>query len=129
MEAPTQQQSSTRQDLSSAGGQLADNARSMLQDQQRSAASGLGDFAGALRRAARESGGNGSPASRIAEGAADRLQRVSDSLRNKDLDSLLRDAESFARQQPAVFIGAAALVGFLAVRFLKSSSQTDDRTY
>ena len=128
MEAPTQQQSSTRQDLSSAGGQMADNARSMLEEQQRNAASGLGDFAGALRRAARESGGNASPASRIAEGAADRLQRVSDSLRNKDLDSLLRDTETFARQQPAAFIGAAALVGFLAVRFLKSSSQPDDRT-
>ena len=128
MEPSTQQPSSTRQDLSSAGGQLADNARSMIEDQQRNAASGLGDFAGALRRAAREAGGNGSPASRIAEGAADRLQRVSDSLRNKDLDSLLRDAESFARQQPAAFIGAAALVGFLAVRFLKSSSQPDDRT-
>ena len=128
MEAPTQQQSSTRQDLSSAGGQLADNARSMLHDQQRNAASGLGDFAGALRRAARQSGGGSNATSRIAEGAADRLQRVSDSLRNKDLDSLLRDAESFARQQPAAFIGAAALVGFLAVRFLKSSSQPDDRT-
>ena len=103
-------------------------ARSLIGEQQQAAASGLDEFAGALRRAARDGNGGDSPVARIAESAADNLQRFSDSLRSRDLDSLLRDAESFAKRQPVVFIGAAALVGFLAVRFLKASDSVESRT-
>lgn len=103
-------------------------ARSLIGEQQQAAASGLGEFAGVLRRAARDGKGAESPVARIAESAADNLERFSESLRNRDLDGLLRDAESFARRQPAVFIGAAALVGFLAVRFLKASERVEPRT-
>jgi len=102
-------------------------ARSLIGEQQQAAASGLGEFAGVLRRAARDGNGADSPVARIAESAADNLQRFSDSLRERDLDGLLRDAESFARRQPALFIGAAALVGFLAVRFLKASDSAEPR--
>jgi hypothetical protein len=102
-------------------------ARSLIGEQQQAAASGLGEFAGALRRAARNDNGGETTVARIAESAADNLQRFSDSLRNRDLDSLLRDAESFAKRQPVVFIGAAALVGFLAVRFLKASDSVEPR--
>jgi len=102
-------------------------ARSLIGELQQAAASGLGEFAGVLRRAARDGNGADSPVARIAESAADNLQRFSDSLRDRDLDGLLRDAESFARRQPALFIGAAALVGFLAVRFLKASDSAEPR--
>ncbi|HYG54024.1 MAG TPA: hypothetical protein VD965_01880 [Burkholderiales bacterium] len=98
-----------------------DTARAVIGEQQQAAAGSLGDFAQALRKAARESGDGSAAIGRIAESAADGLQRVSDSLRGKDLDSLVRDAESFARRQPLAFIGTAALVGYLAVRFLKAS--------
>lgn len=64
---------------------------------------------------------------KLIEQANDGLRRISDKLRNKNLDEIVRDAESFARQQPIVFLGAAAMAGFLAVRFLKSSSQRDDK--
>jgi hypothetical protein len=67
-------------------------------------------------------------ATRLVEQANDGIRRMADTLRNKDLDQIVRDAESFARQRPAVFLGAAAVAGFLAVRFLKSSSQRDDRS-
>ncbi|HUQ24813.1 MAG TPA: hypothetical protein VM140_04020 [Burkholderiales bacterium] len=63
---------------------------------------------------------------KLVEQANDGLKRISDTLRNKNLDEIVRDAESFARQQPMVFIGAAAIAGFLAVRFLKSSNKRDD---
>ena len=101
-----------------------DSARSMIGNQQKAAASGLGQFAGALRKAAREMGdGNEqAPMSRMIESAADGLERFSGSLREKDLDGLVRDAESFARRQPLVFFGAAIAAGFLAMRFMKASS-------
>ena len=102
-----------------------DSAFAMLGDQQKAAASGLGEFAGALRKAAREMGGEGRqvPVSRMIENAADGLERFSGSLRDKDLSSLMRDVEGFARRQPVAFFGAAVAAGFLAVRFLKSSNQ------
>jgi hypothetical protein len=127
MEAISQPQTNERPRLSSSDPQLAESARSMLGEQQRAAASGLGDLAGALRRAARDTNGDGKPVARLAESAADNLERFSNALRDKDLGALMRDAESFARRQPVAFIGAAALAGFLAVRFLKSS-QPNDRT-
>lgn len=97
-----------------------DTARAAVGEQQQAAASGLGDFAGALRRAARDGGGKGAP-TRLAESAADGLERLSDTLRGKDIDGVMRDVNDFARQQPALFFGAAALAGFLALRFLKAS--------
>lgn len=100
-----------------------DSARSTVSEQQQSAASGIGEFAGALRNAAKQIDGGQSPnTARFANQAADALERMSSTLRSKDLDSMLRETERFARSQPALFIGAAALAGFLAVRFLKSSS-------
>ena len=129
MDGVTQPQSKERPRLSQEGPQVLDSARSMLDDQKQSAAKGLEGFAGALRRAAGEMGeGKGGPAARVAEAAADNLQRFSQSLREKDFEGLVRDAESFARRQPAVFLGAAAVAGFLAVRFLKSSSNRNDRS-
>jgi hypothetical protein len=126
MDSPVE--SKQRSTPSSDRPQAVQAARSLIGEQQQAAASGLGEFAGALRRAARDGNGEDSPVARIAESAADNLQRFSDSLRNRDLDGLLRDTESFARRQPAVFIGAAALVGFLAVRFLKASDSVESRT-
>jgi hypothetical protein len=93
------------------------SASAKLDAQKDSAASGLDNFAQALRKAGGETDGAG----RFADMAADRLEQLSNSLRNKDLDSLVEDAESFARRQPVAFFGAAVFAGFLAVRFLKSS--------
>jgi hypothetical protein len=107
-----------------------ETARSMLGEQQKAAASGLGDFAGALRKVAREMGeGRQAPMSRMVESAADGLERFSGSLREKDLNGLMRDVEGFARRQPVAFFGAALAAGFLAVRFLKASDPVrDDNT-
>ena len=109
-----------------------ETAQSMLDEQQKAAASGLGDFAGALRKVAREMGdGRQAPMSRMVESAADGLERFSGSLRQKDLNGLMRDVEGFARRQPVAFFGAALAAGFLAMRFLKSSdprSPRDDNT-
>jgi hypothetical protein len=102
-----------------------ESARSMLGEQQKAAASGVGDLAGALRKAAREMGDGGerAPVSRLVESAADGLEQLSESLRNRDLSGLARDVESFARRQPVAFFGAAFAAGFLAVRFLKAGGE------
>lgn len=104
--------------------EASESVRSSLTQQKDSAASSLGSFAGALRKAARESdGGREAPVGRMAEWAADGLERVSSTLRSKDLNGMVREVESFARSQPVAFFFAAAAAGFLATRFLKAGAQ------
>jgi hypothetical protein len=99
-----------------------ETARSAADSRQHVAAQDLGDFAGALRQAARSAKGDGTTVSRVADNLAGGLERLSSRLQSRDFNSLVRDVEDFARQQPLVFIGAAVLTGFVATRFLKSSA-------
>ena len=101
-----------------------DTARSAADAGQRGAAQGLSDFAGALRQAARSSQGDGTTTARVADNVAGGLERLSSRLQTRDFNSVVRDVEDFARQQPLVFIGAAVLTGFVAARFLKSSDSS-----
>ena len=114
---------SPRDQLQQAAQTTKDQAAGVLNQQKDTAASSLGSFAGALRRAARESdGGSEASATRIAEWAADGLERVSNTLRTKDLNGMMQEVQSFARTQPVAFFCAAAAAGFLASRFFKAGS-------
>ena len=56
--------------------------------------------------------------------AAEKLREVGDDLPERDLAEVLRRAENFARERPAVFLAALFIAGFGAARFLKTSSDT-----
>jgi hypothetical protein len=103
-----------------------ESVRSALGEKQAATAADIGDFARALRSAARQIEHNAA-ATRIAEQTADGLERLSGTLRGKDLNTLVREIESFARAQPAVFLGTAVAAGFLVTRFLKSSGTPENR--
>jgi ElaB/YqjD/DUF883 family membrane-anchored ribosome-binding protein len=104
-----------------------DAARGKLGEQQQAAATGVGDFARVLREAARNTGDRNTLAARAAEGAAERLERLSGTLKSRDIDSVVREAESFARREPMLFLGASIAAGFLAMRLLRSAApDTDD---
>lgn len=60
------------------------------------------------------------------EKAADHLERVTAHLKEKDIGELVEDVQKFARRRPAVFIGAAFVVGFLCSRLLRSALPIDD---
>ncbi len=113
--------STAREQAGAAWDGMKDSARAVADEQQRAAAKGIGEFAGALRQAAHNMDASEQTAvSRIATNVADGLERLSGTLRSRDVNSVVRDVESFARSQPLVFFGAAVAAGFLAVRFLKS---------
>ncbi len=61
-----------------------------------------------------------------AEKAADRVEQFTGQLRHKDVQTMVRDVESYARRQPAVFLGGAFALGLLAARFLTSTAQRED---
>jgi hypothetical protein len=60
------------------------------------------------------------------------INSVAAGLRNKPVDEMVDDVAVFARKNPILFLGGAALIGFAAARFLKSGESTrnanDDET-
>ena len=99
-----------------------DSATSQLSSQKERATEGLGSLARAVRQSTQSLRDNQQDTvAQYVEQAADRIEEFSSRLRERDLGDLLRDADQFARRQPAVFIGAAFVAGVLAARFLKSS--------
>jgi ElaB/YqjD/DUF883 family membrane-anchored ribosome-binding protein len=67
---------------------------------------------------------SGSFAAQLTDRVAERLESVGD-LGEKDLNQIVRDVENFGRRNPAVFLGVAAALGFVAIRFVKSSAKPD----
>jgi hypothetical protein len=61
--------------------------------------------------------------------AANEIDRLSTYLQESDLGDLVGEVESFARRQPALFLGGALILGFMGARFLKSSSRHRGATY
>ena len=61
-----------------------------------------------------------------ADKAAERVEQFTGQLRGKDVQTIVRDVERYARQQPAVFLGGAFVLGLLGARFLKSTAQRED---
>jgi hypothetical protein len=114
-------------------GQVTDQARqqatSHLEGQKGQAAESIGGMADAARNLGQQLRQQDQPGmARYVEQAADKIQGFSDYLRRTDVNEMLEDAQGFARQQPALFLGGAFLVGLVAARFLKSSAPTTGAT-
>ncbi|GGA17455.1 hypothetical protein [Neptunicoccus cionae] len=108
---------SAAQTAANAAVQQADNAKSSVADE-------VSGVASALRTAADEMR-NGSPQERTFGQMAEGLADASDALRDKDLGTMVEDVTQFARKNPLLFLGGAALVGFAATRFAKASGDTN----
>jgi ElaB/YqjD/DUF883 family membrane-anchored ribosome-binding protein len=128
----TDQASAKVQDAASAAQEKASELREQgsarLRDQfdQRSnrAGSQVRSLAEALHRSGNDlsSEGNASGA-RLAEQAADRIDRFGGYLEQKSGDELMRDIETFARRRPWILAGLGLLAGVAAARFVKASSE------
>ena len=80
--------------------------------------------AAAARRVASELRNDGEEqTARLAEGAADRVERLGGYLRDADGDRMLRDVEGFARRRPWVAAIGGFLIGVAASRFVKASAE------
>ena len=94
-----------------------------LGNQKHNAAQRIAPVQTALRETAHQLRKQGQNSAQYVDGATDRLERFSDYLRDTDVDEIIGEARGIARRRPALFLGGAATLGFLAARFLKSSSQ------
>ena len=62
-------------------------------------------------------------ATRYSDTAAQKLEDVASYFDRSDLRSVATDLESYAKRNPAIFLGAAFGIGVIAARFFKSSPQ------
>jgi hypothetical protein len=104
--------------------QLADQAESAADKGKQRLASRLGDVAQAFHRTGEELRSEQKDGlSDFTDAVATRIERVASYLEGGDVRSMAAEVESFARRQPALFLGGAFTLGLVAARFLKSSSR------
>ena len=103
--------------------QAGDRLRTSAEEQKEAGADRVSGIADAIRRTADGLEGELPQAAQYVRRAATELQNVSDAVRRRDVTEVVRGVQDFARRQPTAFLGAAVLAGFVAVRFLKTSSQ------
>ena len=54
---------------------------------------------------------------------ADKIQQFADTIEQKDSRQILDEVQSFARERPALFLGACAAAGFAAARVFKAGGE------
>lgn len=102
-------------------GQAGDRFRAFADDGKDRATGALDDVAKMIEDAAATLDDKvGAQFGGYARSASSAVSNLSGSLREKEVDDLIEDAREFVRKSPAVAIGAAAAVGFLFARVLRS---------
>lgn len=103
-----------------------EKATEQLSTQKDKATDGLGSVAQAVRQSTQQlRDQQHDTLAGYVEQAADQIDRLSKTLRNKDVGELFEDAQRLARRNPSLFIGSAFVLGVVGARFLKSSSRPD----
>ncbi len=113
-----------RQQASDLANRGTEQVKSQLANQKHEASQRMVPVHSALRETGQQlrKQGQGSVAE-YADKAADQVERFSGYLRETEVDEIMDEARGFARRRPGVFLGGAVALGFLATRFLKSTSQ------
>lgn len=102
-------------------------AKGLATEQKDLLAGQIGGVADAMQRVASDLESSDASSAHYARMIADGATKLSDTVRDNDVDAILAMAQDFGRKQPAAFIGAAALLGFAASRFLLASGKREDK--
>lgn len=117
-------------DVSAAASQMAGGARDQVEaaatHQKSLGADYIGAIAGAMKRSANEFDIEVPQAAHYIRQASEQIGGFADTMRQRDVRELVGDVQDFARRQPTLFFGGAVILGFAALRFLKSA--TPDET-
>lgn len=114
------------QEASRVGEQLKSHGRTILNEEKSVAADTVAHLAEALRRSEdylREQQQKGT-ADYVGR-TSDYLARMAADLRDRDVDRLLQRTRDLAKEQPAVFFGAAIVSGLLVGRIFKSTAEVE----
>ena len=101
-------------------GQVVDSTKDQADGQRARLASGIEHIADSLRQTGETLNEHDQKlAGEYAQKAATRVEHAADYLRERNVDEIVRDLQDFARREPALVLGGAFALGFLAARFLK----------
>jgi len=113
-----------RQQVGDLANRGTEQLKSQLANQKHEASQRMVPVQSALRETGQQlrKQGQGSVAG-YADKAADQVEQLSGYLRETQVDEIIDETRGFARRRPAVYLVGAVALGFLATRFLKSTSQ------
>ena len=103
-------------------GKAQDMARDKAEEAKGYASSEIERTAETVRAAGREFGEGSYPA-QAADYLASGLHDAAAALRDRDVGSMVDEVGRFARRNPGVFLGGAALLGFAVARMIKASER------
>jgi hypothetical protein len=107
-------------------GETKKGAETRLSAGKSRAAEGLGSVANALRKTGEQLRSEQDDSlTGYLDTAAQKVDGVSHYLKDRSLSDVAGDLKSFARREPALFLGGALALGLIGGRFLKSSSRAD----
>jgi hypothetical protein len=101
-------------------------ASSAINEQKNASANYLGRVADVVERAAGEFDNEMPQAAQYIRQAAGQIETVANAVRQRDIRELVGEVQEFARRQPTLFFGGAVVLGFAALRFLKSSAPSSN---
>ena len=112
--------------LKDSGAGIAQSATRKVEDvltsQKAVGADYIASLAQAAERAANQFDDELPQAAQYIRQASHTMSNVADNIRNREIRDLVGEVTDFARRQPTLVFGGAMLLGFAALRFLKSSA-------
>jgi hypothetical protein len=102
--------------------------KGLLGEKLASGAEFVGQVGSSTRRAADDLGPNSPLISGLLRDASVWIDEFSRTLHAKSVDELVETASRYARRQPAMLFGAAAVAGFSLFRLLKAGSEEGSNT-
>jgi len=120
-----QLQQTAQQQIAETGEQ----AKAFVTDRKGEATESLEHVSKAVRHVANDLGQTGETAAvaGYVRDIAGGIDRLSETLRNNSVDQLVGMAQDFGRRQPLALLGAAAVAGFAASRFIMASADRSTR--
>jgi hypothetical protein len=104
-------------------GKAAEKAKGIASEQKEFVSHQIESVAEAVNKVAGELEANNATTATYARTLADTVNSFSETIKNKDVDELFAMIEDFGRRQPVAFMGAAALMGFAASRFVMATAK------
>ena len=97
-------------------------ARELAQNQKNVVAGHLQGLADAIEASAKDVSTQSPNTAEFLRAAASSMKSASGSLHNNHIDDIARSLDQFARDRPGALFAGAAILGFAATRFFKSSN-------
>lgn len=115
---------SLKEGARSLGEEARDRASGYVEEGKQAVTESLEAFAQAIRRASDElSERDQTMAAQVIRQGASTLERLTRSISGTNMEDMIGQVRTFARNNPTAFIGATMLVGFAMARFARASSR------